>query len=148
MASFTAKFDEYRDADSPIIYDVDEELAIMREMQEKGVESKDALSKVEVLSQKLKGFNLERKCNCQFLVIYPRFDEKKTLAGGVSGVFDIDELVDVLRRENCFDIIALTVPRHINYVDYIVVTSCRSSKHVVAVAEFTRKLFKQKMDPV
>lgn len=126
LASFTTKFDEYRDADSPIIYDVDEELAIMREMKEKGVESKGALSKVEVLGQKLKGFNLEH---------------------GVSGVFDIGELVDVLRRENCFDIIALTVPKHINYVDFIVVASCRSSKHVVAVAEFTRKLFKQKMDP-
>ena len=33
----------------------------MREMEEKGVESKDALSKAEILSQKLKGFNLERK---------------------------------------------------------------------------------------
>ena len=68
--------------------------------------------------------------------------------GGVSGVFEIGELVDVLRRENCFDIITLKIPKHINYVDYIVVTSCRSSKHVVAVAEFTKKLFKQKMDPV
>jgi len=126
LASFSTKFDEYRDADSPIIYDVDEELAIMREMKEKGVEPRDALSKVEILGQKLKGFNLKR---------------------GVTGVFDIDELVDVLRRENCFDIVTLAIPKRVNYVDYIVVTSCRSSKHCAAVAEFTKKLFKQKMDP-
>ena len=78
MASFTAKFDEYRDADSPIIYDVDEELAIMREMNEKGVEPKDALSKVELLSQKLKGFNLERKKSATacFLAIYLDLEKK------------------------------------------------------------------------
>ena len=68
LASFSTKFDEYRDADSPIIYDVDEELAIMREMKEKGVEPRDALSKVEILGQKLKGFNLERKRTTGFFL--------------------------------------------------------------------------------
>ena len=54
--------------DSPVIYDVDEELAIIREMKEKGIEAPETLSKVDVLNEKLKGFNLERKCNRQFPV--------------------------------------------------------------------------------
>ena len=73
--------------------------------------------------------------------------ERTSVAGGESGVFDVDELVNVLRRENCFDIVALAIPKHINYVDHIVVASCRSSKHLVAVAEFTKKLFKRKYNP-
>lgn len=126
LASFSTKFDEYKDVDSPVIYDVDEELAIMREMKEKGIAAPETLSKVDVLNEKLEGFNLER---------------------GESGVFDVDELVNVIRRENCFDIVALAIPKHINYVDHIVVASCRSSKHLVAVAEFTKKLFKRKYNP-
>ena len=68
LASFSTKFDEYKDVDSPVIYDVDEELAIMREMKEKGIAAPETLSKVDVLNEKLEGFNLERKCNRQFPV--------------------------------------------------------------------------------
>ena len=118
-------------------------------MKEKGVEPRDALSKVEILGQKLKGFNLKRKSTIGFFLSTQLNPETHfSYVGGVTGVFDIDELVDVLRRENCFDIVTLAIPKHVNYVDYIVVTSCRSSKHCAAVAEFTKKLFKQKMDPV
>lgn len=60
------------------------------------------------------------------------------------GVFDIEDLVDVLERDNARQIFVATVPKEYSYVDYIVVVTGRSSKHMLALATFVRKLFKLK----
>lgn len=65
-------------------------------------------------------------------------------AGGISGVFEIEDLVEVLRRENAEDIFVCTVPKNLKYVDYLCVVTGRSHRHRVALAEFVRKLFKIK----
>lgn len=66
------------------------------------------------------------------------------MAGGIRGVFDIEELVEVLQRDNANDIFVCEVPRQLKYVDYICVVTARSPRHMKAIAEFVRKMYKMK----
>ncbi|CAH2231380.1 mitochondrial assembly of ribosomal large subunit protein 1 [Pararge aegeria] len=66
------------------------------------------------------------------------------LQRGKSGVFEIEELVDILQRENSKDIFVASVPRDINYVEYMCIVSARSKRHILALAEFVRKVYKKK----
>lgn len=65
-------------------------------------------------------------------------------AGGKYGVFDIEDLVDVLKRDNAIDIMVCEVPKNLKYVDYICVITARSPRHMKAIAEFVRKMYKLK----
>lgn len=67
-----------------------------------------------------------------------------TSVGGVNGVFEIEDLVDVLRRENADDIFVCSVPKNLKYVDYLCVVTGRSQRHRTALVQFVRKLFKLK----
>ena len=58
-------------------------------------------------------------------------------------VFDIDELVQILREENAQDICVIKVPPEKNYVDYFVVVTGRSSRHLMAMTQFINKLVRQ-----
>lgn len=64
--------------------------------------------------------------------------------GGQNGVFEIEDLVDLLQRENSKNIFVATVSKDINYVEYICVVSARSNRHLLALAEFVRKVYKRK----
>lgn len=66
------------------------------------------------------------------------------IVGGETGVFDIEELVKVLRNDNATNIVTIAVPPEFRYVDYMVIVSGRSFKHLYAMAEYVRKLFKLK----
>ncbi|KAI5632825.1 ribosomal silencing factor during starvation domain-containing protein [Phthorimaea operculella] len=86
--------------------------------------------KYPILSDEFDGINLER---------------------GKNGVFDIEHLVDLLQRENSRDIFVASVPREINYCEYICIVSARSKRHIKALAEFVRKVYKKKClknDPI
>lgn len=50
----------------------------------------------------------------------------------------------MLKRDNAQDIFVCRVPKKLKYVDYIVVTHGRSFKHMEAMAEFVRKMYKMK----
>ncbi|XP_055323311.1 uncharacterized protein LOC129578569 [Sitodiplosis mosellana] len=63
---------------------------------------------------------------------------------GKTGVFDIEDLITVLRRDNAENIFVCTVPKELKYVDYMVVITARSHRHMKAIAEFVRKMFKVK----
>ncbi|XP_072937107.1 uncharacterized protein RsfS312 [Epargyreus clarus] len=63
---------------------------------------------------------------------------------GKNGVFEIEDLVELLQRENSKDIFVAAVSRDINYVEYICVVSGRSKRHILALAEFVRKVYKRK----
>lgn len=52
--------------------------------------------------------------------------------------------MELLKRENSKDIFVATVPKEINYVEYICVVSARSKRHIKALAEFVRKVYKKK----
>lgn len=61
-------------------------------------------------------------------------------------MFDIEDLVAVLKRDNAIDIFVCKVPKQLKYVDYMVVITARSHRHMKAMAEFVRKTYKMKMD--
>ncbi|XP_013181065.1 PREDICTED: uncharacterized protein LOC106127524 [Papilio xuthus] len=79
--------------------------------------------KYPILSDEFDGINLER---------------------GKNGVFEIEDLVELLQRENSKNIFVASVPKEINYVEYICVVSGRSKRHIKALAEFVRKVYKKK----
>jgi len=62
-------------------------------------------------------------------------------------VFEVEHLVEVLEKNNASDIFVVSVPANVRYVDYIVIASGRSQKHLMSIAEFVRKLFKKKRKP-
>ncbi|XP_067007869.2 uncharacterized protein [Anabrus simplex] len=68
-----------------------------------------------------------------------------SLERGISGVFDIGELVELLKRENAQDVFVASLPSNLNYVDFIIVVTGKSQRHMKAMAEFIRKAFKRKM---
>lgn len=52
--------------------------------------------------------------------------------------------MELLQRENSKDIFVAAVPPELNYVQYICIVSARSKRHILALAEFVRKVFKRK----
>ncbi|XP_022104590.1 uncharacterized protein LOC110986739 [Acanthaster planci] len=60
-----------------------------------------------------------------------------------SYVFSVDEIVGVLREENAQDICVIRVPPEKNYVDYFVVVTGRSARHLSAMTQHINKLYKQ-----
>ncbi|XP_076034635.1 ribosomal silencing factor RsfS-like protein, 312 [Oratosquilla oratoria] len=67
-----------------------------------------------------------------------------SLERGETGVFDIEEFVDLLREQNVKDIITIQVPPELGYVDFMVIASGKSSKHHKAVSEVIRRIHKKK----
>ncbi|KAK9308760.1 hypothetical protein QLX08_001368 [Tetragonisca angustula] len=66
------------------------------------------------------------------------------LKRGINGVFEIEDLVSLLQRDNVKNIFVATVPSELSYVDYIVIVTGRSKKHMQALANFVRKVYKLK----
>ncbi|GAB1600216.1 uncharacterized protein LOC115215017 [Argonauta hians] len=66
------------------------------------------------------------------------------LKRGKTGVFDLHELVIVLKEENARDLCVISVPPSINYVDYLVLVSGTSPRHIRAMAELMKWLHKRK----
>lgn len=52
--------------------------------------------------------------------------------------------MDVLKRENAIDIFVVSIPAQYKYVDYICVVSGRSYRHMIALAQFVRRIYKKK----
>lgn len=63
---------------------------------------------------------------------------------GQEGVFDLHELIDVLRAENVQDILTVKVPHDFNYADYLVIGTGFSFRHLKSVMEYVKKLHKGK----
>ncbi|CAK9799403.1 Mitochondrial assembly of ribosomal large subunit protein 1 [Anthophora quadrimaculata] len=66
------------------------------------------------------------------------------LERGKSGVFEIEDIVSLLQRDNAKNIFVASVPFELSYVDYIVIVSGKSHKHMNALAAFIRKVYKLK----
>lgn len=82
-----------------------------------------AKSRIEVTLDEFAGLNLKR---------------------GEMGVFDIEDLVSLLYMENGKDIFVARVPPTNKYVDYICIVSGKSRRHIVALAEFIKRVYKKK----
>ncbi|XP_069698294.1 mitochondrial assembly of ribosomal large subunit protein 1 [Periplaneta americana] len=115
QSAFSSKYEVFRDSQATVILDVEEErLKYLESITSHREQEKD---------DEFAGLNLQR---------------------GVRGVFDIEDLVDVLRNERLEDIFVVSLPEEFKYVDYIVVVTAKSVRHMSAVAEFVRKVYKKK----
>nr|SVE73719.1 EOG090X0AI9 [Daphnia atkinsoni] len=74
------------------------------------------------------------------------FDEFQgiSLQHGTTGIFDIEEFVEILGQQKLQNIVVIAVPSQLNYVDYMVITTGRSPKQMTAFAEFIRKISKRR----
>ncbi|XP_015584732.1 uncharacterized protein LOC107262742 [Cephus cinctus] len=108
------KYKVFRDEDAEIIFDVDEE--------KKRITLEELNTEIETVDP-YNGLNMNH---------------------GVNGVFDIEDLVELLKRDNAKNIFVATVPAELAYVDYLVVVNARSQKHMNALANFVRKAYKLK----
>ncbi|XP_050092883.1 uncharacterized protein LOC126575907 [Anopheles aquasalis] len=73
------------------------------------------------------------------------------LSRAEEGVFDLNDLVAILKLQNVIDMFVCAVPKHIKYVDYMCVVSGRNRKHMLGIAETVKKTFKIKRhtsDPI
>jgi ribosome silencing factor RsfS/YbeB/iojap len=66
------------------------------------------------------------------------------LLGGVAGVFEIKDLVDVLNREKARDLCVIKLPAELKYVDYFCIVNGISYRHMIGMANFVRKCYKLK----
>ncbi|KAL9906246.1 mitochondrial assembly of ribosomal large subunit protein 1 [Glossina fuscipes] len=89
-------------------------------------------------------FDVEKERQHQREQTVPDHSSEVNLKRGIRGVFDIDSLVEVLRKEGAEDIFVCSVPMELKYVDYLVVCSGRSRRHLTAIAEFVRYMYKVK----
>ncbi|KAL4646880.1 mitochondrial assembly of ribosomal large subunit protein 1 [Arapaima gigas] len=56
--------------------------------------------------------------------------------------FTLDVVVALLRQENAADVCVINVPTEMKYVDYFIVVSGSSTRHLVAMAEYALKVYK------
>lgn len=111
----------FKDDDSSVILDVEEERALL----DSQLSADDPHSDFDEIDQ-FAGFDLSR---------------------GVSGVFEVEHLVEVLQKNNASDLFVVSIPANVRYVDYIVIATGRSQKHLMSIADFVHKLFKKKRRP-
>ncbi|XP_060518077.1 mitochondrial assembly of ribosomal large subunit protein 1 [Cylas formicarius] len=114
LGEIGSKYKEFDEKDSKIILDINE----MRLQHAAMVEEDESRN-----AARYEGLNLQR---------------------GTSGVFDIEDLIDTLKRENAEDVFVACVSKEIKYVDYIVVASAKSYKHMHAIIQFVRRIYKHK----
>lgn len=70
--------------------------------------------------------------------------EEISLERGVTGVFDVEELVDLLKEDNAKDVAVIRIPKQMKYVDYMVIASCKSERHLNSMAQLVRQIYKKK----
>jgi len=60
------------------------------------------------------------------------------VVGGATGVFDVEEVVELLQNENAQDICVIRVPQELKYVSYFVIVTGRSTRHIRAMAAYIK----------
>lgn len=69
------------------------------------------------------------------------------ILGGKTGVYDIEDLVELLKKENAIDLCVIKVPKEYSYVDYLCIVTGSSFRHMGGMADFVRKVYKLKRNP-
>ncbi|KAK0085186.1 hypothetical protein PV326_006002 [Microctonus aethiopoides] len=117
VAGVKPEYQIFRDDDSDIIFDVDEEKKRL---------DLEAINALEQTIDPYEGLNMKH---------------------GVRGVFDIEDLIEILKKDKAQNIFVATVPSELSYVDYIVIVTAKSSRHMSALATYIRKAYKLKRYP-
>ncbi|XP_014203982.1 uncharacterized protein K12H4.2 [Copidosoma floridanum] len=116
-SAFATKYKVFRDEDAPVIFDVNEE------------KKRIALSELHITETDQED---------------PYADIN--LTRGTTGVYEIEDLVEILQKNNARQLFVALVPKESSYVDYIVVVTGKSFRHMLALATTIRKIFKLKMN--
>lgn len=61
-------------------------------------------------------------------------------------MFEIEDLISLLQKSNAKNIFVTSVPSELQYVDYVVIVTGKSKKHMQSLANFVRKVYKLKKD--
>jgi len=119
-------YKEYVDSDSTVIYDIDEEREIMRKAYLDG-----------------KPIQRDKKAKPSQAEKYSHLAIKR----GERGVFDVEDLVNVLKDEKVLDVAVITIPASRQYADYMVVGTARNTRHLRTVSSLIVSLYKKKRYP-
>lgn len=79
--------------------------------------------------------------------VHRSFYENLNLERRVTGVFEIDDLVNLLKKDNAVGIFVCEVPKELKYVDYMCIVTGNSYRHMLGMASFVRKVYKIKRNP-
>lgn len=76
-------------------------------------------------------------------------DDDKTkysfdMTPGTKGVFDLNEIVEILRKEKARDVCSIEMPSEMSYADHLVVCTPMGSRHSNAICEKIYQLYKRK----
>ncbi|CAF0798843.1 unnamed protein product [Didymodactylos carnosus] len=63
---------------------------------------------------------------------------------GETGVFDLDDLIEILRDERMRDICVIEIPPEKQYAQYLVLATAFSSRHLMNTSVYLNKLYKAK----
>ncbi len=113
--SFETKFKTFKDEDSEVILDVSEELILNEDKDQSHEQIPQEIEEEFYLYQ-------EKKSKTKL--------DKMNLKRGITGVFDIQELVELLRDENMKDIAVIKVPKEMRYCDFLVLANAKSLRHL------------------
>jgi len=117
-------YQEYRDSDSRVIYDVDEERDMVRRAMEEGTQIQEDKRRKPPPGAK-----------------YHTSHEGR----GTRGVYEVHELVDVLRKEKVRDLVVIRIPEERQYCDYMVIGTGRNARHISVISTLILSLYKHKM---
>ncbi|OTF73721.1 hypothetical protein BLA29_013862 [Euroglyphus maynei] len=62
--------------------------------------------------------------------LHMKREHLKNLTRGRTGVFDLNEMIDLLREENLQDIVVIKVPKSLKYCDYMIICTAMSKRHL------------------
>ncbi|KAL7062724.1 hypothetical protein AAHC03_01477 [Spirometra sp. Aus1] len=66
---------------------------------------------------------------------------------GASGVFELEEMVKLLRKENLDQVVCLKLPQTACLGDFMVIASAKSKRHLTQTTAVIQKLYKMKKNP-
>lgn len=67
-----------------------------------------------------------------------------SLTRGKTGVYELEELLTVLREENAQDICVINIPPEVNLTDHMVIVSAISLRHLRAIMSTVNNIYKHK----
>lgn len=70
-----------------------------------------------------------------------------SLERGREGVFDVEEMVQVLKHQKVLDVCCVKIPPKLQYADYMIVCTTYSLRHMKGVIQYILTLYKKKRGP-
>lgn len=59
-------------------------------------------------------------------------------------MFDVEQIVDLLRSDGAIDIFVAELPEDLRYAEHLVIVTGRSGRHRKALAQLVRRVYKKK----